>query len=128
VYKDTPSAMQVAEMATGGTVDTRYSLGLYIANDGMVIDVFPGGAADKAKLGPGMMVTNVNGAKFSGAALREAIRRAKTDKAPIKLSATNNSEHAEYALDYHDGEKFPVLERDGSKADLLSMIIAPSKK
>jgi len=126
VYRDTPNSMQMAEMATSGTVDTRYSLGLYIANDGTVLDVFPGGAADKAKLGPGMVVTNVNGAKFSGAALREAIKRAKTDKGPIKLAASNNSEHAEYALDYHNGERYPVLERDAAKPDLLGAIIRPA--
>jgi hypothetical protein len=28
-------------------------------------------------------------------------------------------------LDYHDGEKYPLLERDASKPDLLSEILKP---
>ena len=30
-----------------------------------------------------------------------------------------------YALDYHDGERFPHLERDSSKPDLLQQIVKP---
>jgi hypothetical protein len=74
------------------------------------------------------MITNVNGAKFSGAALREAIKRAKTATTPIQLLATNNSEHATYALDYHGGERYPVLERDASRPDVLTQIISPTVK
>ena len=127
-YSETPSSMEQAELATSGIVDARYSLGLLLASDGTVLDVFRGGAADQAKLGPGMVVTNVNGAKFSGAALRDALKRGKTDKAPLLLAATNNSEHATYTLDYHGGERYPVLERDASKPDVLTQIISPVVK
>jgi predicted metalloprotease with PDZ domain len=127
-YSETPSSLQQAELATSGGVDARYSLGLSLGSDGTVYDVLPGSPADKAKLGPGMVVTNVNGAKFSGAALREALKRGKTDKAPLQLAATNNSEHATYALDYHGGERYPVLERDASKPDVLTAIISRGRK
>jgi predicted metalloprotease with PDZ domain len=88
--------------------------------------VFPGSPADKAALGPGMMITNVNGARFSAAAMRDALKRAKSGTAPIQLAATNNSEHANYSLDYHGGERYPALERVASKPDVLTQIISPT--
>ena len=123
-YSEIPSPMQSALDAVSSTVDARYSLGLYVANDGTVIDVFPGWPADKAGLAPGMTITNVNGGKFSGALLREAIRQSKTSKSPIQMLATNASEHGTYAVDYHGPERYPVLERDSTKADVLAKIIA----
>jgi hypothetical protein len=45
--------------------------------------------------------------------------------APLELLAQNRVFFSTYRLDYHGGEKYPWLERDPTKPDLLAKIIAP---
>ena len=123
VYKDKPNASQVIMAATaerhGGSVDCWFSLGLRITGDGGIQDVRWNGPADKARLAPGYKVLAVNGNVFSPEALREAIKGAKGSKEPIKMIVQADTFVSEIQIDYHDGERFPVLERvEGSPAYL----------
>jgi hypothetical protein len=72
-----------------------------------------------------MKLMAVNGRRFSLQVLRDAIRAAKSSKEPIELVIENSELTRVYKLDYHDGERFPHLERDASKPDLLEKIIQP---
>jgi hypothetical protein len=57
--------------------------------------------------------------------LRAAVKSAKTDTAPIELLVENEDYFKTCKIDYHDGEKYPHLERDATKPDLLSEILKP---
>ena len=42
-----------------------------------------------------------------------------------ELLVEDNEFYKTYALDYHDGLRYPHLERDAAKADILGEIIKP---
>ena len=102
-----------------------YSLGLKLGEEGAISDVVPGLPAANVGLGPGMKVVAVNGRAYSIEGLREAIRAAKTSAGPIELLVQNGGSLKTYQLTYHAGERFPHLERDSSRPDLLQQIIKP---
>ena len=72
-----------------------------------------------------MKVVGVNGRPYSIEGLREAIRAAKTSAGPLELLVQNGGSLKTSQLNYHDGERFPHLEREPSRPDLLQQIIKP---
>ena len=123
VYTDKPNTeIRIADH-TRKSVDFSFSLGLLLKEDGSVMDVNPDLVAFKAGLAPGMKIVSVNGRAWSIDLLHEALASAKTNSAPIVLGVENGSFNERYKLDYHGGERYPHLERDESKPDLLSAVI-----
>jgi len=121
VYDETPSEMQ-----RGGEAhftDATYSLGLELREDGGITDTIEGMPAAQAGIGPGMKLIAVNGRRFSGEVLREALKTGKNSSAPLELLVENTDYYKTYKLDYHGGERYPHLVRDESKPDLLSDIL-----
>jgi predicted metalloprotease with PDZ domain len=121
VYDEELSELDRAEDG-GKTVDAHYSVGLFLANNGVVRDTVEGMIAAKAGIGPGMRIVAVNGRRFSTDAWHDAIRAAKTIPLPIELIVENTDYFRVIKLDYHGGEKHPHLVRDESKPDLLTEI------
>jgi hypothetical protein len=61
----------------------------------------------------------VNGHIFSNEALKEAIKAAKGASEPIKLIVQADTFVSSFNIDYHDGERYPALERiEGTPAYL----------
>jgi len=123
VYHDKPSKSERTLSGGGGRrrggLDCWYSLGLRISGDGQIYDVRWNGPSDKAQLAPGYKILAVNGHVFSNEALQDAIRGAKGNTEPIKLIVQADSFVSPFTIDYHDGERYPVLERiDGTPAYL----------
>jgi len=83
------------------------------------------GPADKARLAPGEKVLAVNGQIFSTDALRAAIRGAKGSAEPIHLIVQADNFVSNAEIDYHDGERYPVLERVDGAPDYLDDITKP---
>jgi len=123
VYDETPSAMESGFMGARNFVDATYSLGLILNDDGSIGDTIEGMPAALAGIGPGMKLVAVNGRRFSGEVLRDALKSAKTGSAPIELLVENTDYYKTYKIDYRGGEKYPHLVRDDSKPDLLSEIL-----
>jgi hypothetical protein len=73
-----------------------------------------------------MKVVAVDGKAYSADILRDAIK-ATTDprQRRIDLLIDNEGHIESHVLTYAEGEKYPVLERDASRPDTLSKIIAP---
>lgn len=110
-------------------VDCLYSLG-FTANtkDEVIPDVTVGSPAYQAGIGPGMVLVAVNGLKFDmdhRHVIEDALREAKNSNQPISLLVRNGDYFKTYEINYHEGEKYPVLVRDSSKPDVLTEIIAP---
>jgi len=72
-----------------------------------------------------MKLMAVNGRRYSPALLREAIKNAKGSSGSIEVLVEDREFYKTYRLDYHDGERYPDLERDSSRSDLLEEIIRP---
>jgi predicted metalloprotease with PDZ domain len=127
-YGDTPTSMQEIVESTRNVVDLSVSVGLILQQDGTLLDVVPGTPAARSGLAPGMKIVAVNGRQYSKETLRAALRLGKTSTTPLELLAANGQLYRTYAIDYHDGERYPYLERDPSKRDLLASIIASTAK
>jgi predicted metalloprotease with PDZ domain len=125
-YQTTPNdVLKDQEQVRHGT-EMGFSIGLRLNEDGSIADVIEGMAAAKAGIGPGMKIIAVDGKAYSAEVLRDFVR-ATTDpkQRRIDLLIDNEGHVANHQLTYGEGEKYPVLARDGSKPDTLSKIIAP---
>lgn len=122
VYRDTPPAARRA----APFLDLRYSLGLTITSAGALSGVRPGSVAEKAGLRSGMRLAAVNGRRYSPAVLRDALKAAKTEKKGFDLLLEDGETFKTIRLDYQDGERYPILERDPAKPDLLEGILTPT--
>jgi predicted metalloprotease with PDZ domain len=136
VYKDKPNPSEKIMAASGERrgglgVDCWYSIGLRIAGDGSIADVRWNGPADKARLAPGEKVIAVDGKIFSPDALRETIKAAKGNSEAIHMIVQADSFVSNAEIDYHDGERYPVLERaEGTPAyldDVTKPLTTPEK-
>jgi predicted metalloprotease with PDZ domain len=131
VYTDVMNHYLRSTEGASNLMDVRFSLGLILQNeetdkdDGTVLDVIPDSPAGEAGIGPGMKIIAVNGRTWSPVILREAIRTAKGTTEPIQLLVENAEEMKTYRIDYHDGERYPHLERDTSRPNLLEQIVRP---
>ena len=68
----------------------------------------------------------MNGRRWSPEILRAAIKAAASEKSgPTTLLVENNEFFGTCKVEYHEGEKYPQLQRDASKPDLLSQILKP---
>jgi predicted metalloprotease with PDZ domain len=123
VYDETPSEMLSNMAGAYHFVPSAFVIGLVLNDDGAISDTTEGALAAKAGIGPGMKVVAVNGRRFSPEIMRDAIKAAKTNPAPIELLVENTDYYMTYKIDYHGGEQYPHLVRDDAKPDLLSDIL-----
>jgi hypothetical protein len=96
-----------------------------LSNKGNVRDVRKGSAAWAAGLAPGMQVVAVNDQVFTPKMWTDAITAAKGGTLPIALRIKQGTWYTKLSLDYHDGLKYPHLERIPGTTDMLSEIMAP---
>jgi len=90
--------------------------------------VLKNGIADKAGFGPGMLIVAVNGRAFSPDVLKAAVRDAKGSGPALELIVENTGFYKVIKLDYHEGERYPLLERVSSVPDRLDDILKPEAK
>ena len=117
-----------AVFGRSGAVDADFSIGLLARPDGTISDVLFNSPAFKAGLGPSEKIIAVNGRAFSGPVMALALKAAKGTTQPIDLIVENTGWFRTVHLDYHDGEKFPVLKRVDNTPDTLSEILKPLAK
>ena len=129
VYHDKPNKSERMMVSASGPrrggLDVWYSLGARISGEGMISDVRWNGPSDKARLAPGYKILAVNGHIFSSEALKDAIDAAKGATEPIHLIVQEDTFVSPFDIDYHDGERYPVLERIEGTPAYLDDITAP---
>ncbi len=124
IYADKPNASESVISANAPPdahlgVNTWYSVGLFVSGEGEITDVRRNGPADKAKIVPGSKIIAVEGQAYSGDLLRATIRDAKGTSEPIHLIVQLDNFVSTADIDYHDGERYPALERlEGTPAYL----------
>lgn len=124
VYRDTPNAFMQARESLGG-VDAWYSLGLLVTHTGVIRDVLINSVAYKAGLGPGMKIVAVDNRQYDDSLMHDTIRDSKGSKTPIPMIVENTGYYRVVNLDYHDGARYPALERVAAKPDMLLQILKP---
>ena len=95
--------------------------------DGSVGDVRWDSPAFNAGIGTGTTIVAVNGQAYDKDVLEDAVKAAKTDKAPIELMVKEFDLYRTVKLDYHGGLRYPHLERIQGKPDLLTPILTARK-
>ncbi|HEY6446054.1 MAG TPA: M61 family peptidase [Acidobacteriaceae bacterium] len=125
VYTDQANEISQARNAATGITAAWWSIGINVGGDGRIDDVLVGSPADKAKLGPGMQIIAVNGRQYNGPLLNDAIQGAKGNQDPIELIVENTGVYRVIGIDYHDGLRYPHLERVDGTADYLDEILKP---
>ena len=125
VYNERPNDFEENIEGTRKRMDLDFSIGMVVGSDGAIGDVIHDGPSYKAGIGPGMKITAVNGQKFTGEGLKDAINAAKSNTMPIELIIANGTEVRTYSVDYHGGARYPHLERDNRDPDFLTEIDQP---
>lgn len=127
VYTDKPSARTVSSNSQRKQENLSYSLGVVLDNKGKVIDVTWDGPAFKAGLALGTEIIAVNGVDYDADELKDAITEAKSDQAPIQLLVKRNDAFSTVSIAYHDGLRYPHLERVEGTPALLDALITARK-
>lgn len=102
-----------------------YSIGANVRVSGEVGDVRFGSAAWKAGLGINTKIVAVNGRAFSTEAMIAALNAAKGNANPIRLTVERNDLYRDLSVDYHDGPRYPHLERIPNTPDRLMEVSKP---
>jgi predicted metalloprotease with PDZ domain len=108
-----------------GSLEEWFSAGVLVNADGSILDVRWNGPSYEAGLAPGDRIIGVNGRVYNGDFLRTAIRDAKGKTEPIHLMVQRESYLRTADIDYHGGERYPVLKRNGETPAYLDDIIKP---
>jgi predicted metalloprotease with PDZ domain len=125
VYNETPNQSLEDQEKQNENGDWTFSLGLQTDKDGKLTDVVPGLPAYQAGLSPGMKLLAAGGRKWAKESLDAAVRATKGASEPLEIVAENGESVRTYRLDYHGGARFPHLERDPGKPDVLAEILKP---
>ena len=125
VYNETPNEEIKFSEQQRKFLNFTYSVGFIVKDDGTLLDVNLEMPAGKAGLAPGMKLISINRRSWSSDALRDAMAATKTNATPLEFLVENGSFQQTYRVDYHGGERYPHLERDGPKPDLLGEITKP---
>mgnify|MGYP006149422251 CR=1 FL=1 len=102
-------------------------VGLSIGSDNKIGSVLWNSPAFKAGLAPGMTLVAVNDEAASGEVLTEAVKQAKTSKAPIVLLVNSFDRITRVPIEYSGGLRYPHLERIPGTPDLITAIHAAKK-
>jgi len=123
-HNDTAGDLFKARDSDDKTINLMASIGLLLKEEGQVVDVVPGMAADRAGIGPGMKLLAIGERRWSVERLHEAVAATEKGK-KLVLLLENQDMFKTFTLDYEEGEKYPHLERDEGKPDLLADIFRP---
>ena len=128
VYTDVPNLAIVDAANEGEYDDFRFSLGLSIASDeGKVNEVLWNGPAYRAGIAKDMQVVAVNGIAYKAERLKRAIIAAKLEKQAIELLLRQGESYRNVRIDYHEGLRYPHLERIDGAPDGLQRLLAPRR-
>src|SRR5580700_8674728 len=130
VYSDAPSDLLKAHEDQSKRVNLLFSIGVELDDkekpmQGIVSEVIWDGPAFKAGITEGDQILAINGIAYDADVLKDAIRAAAADaKTPIELILKSGDRFKVARVDYHDGLRYPHLERDTSQPARLDDILA----
>ncbi len=123
VYTSKPNYWSQLNESDG--LDATYSLGFTVNSAGTIGDVIIGSVGYSAGMAPGFRILAVNNRAFTPGLLRAAIDDAKGNGPAISLIVENTGYFKVININYHDGERYPQLERVDNTPDRLDDILAP---
>ena len=125
VFTPTPTEYFRAAEGRRKVTDLTFSLGLSVNRDGQIGEVIWEGPAFRAGLTADTQIVAVNGLTYTADDLKYAVRLAKGGGAPIELLVKLNDRFRTVRIDYHDGLRYPRLEKIAPGEAALDSILAP---
>jgi predicted metalloprotease with PDZ domain len=126
VYNDKPNAYIKAGESLRHSINAWYSIGAQIASrTGRVNDVRENSPAWKAGLAVGETIEAVDGQNFDPDILTYALKHAEHGGPPITMVVSQDGWFTTLTIDYHDGPRYPHLERVPNTTDMLEAIMKP---
>jgi predicted metalloprotease with PDZ domain len=123
-YDAAPNAAIAANEDADNVDDLRFSLGLKVSREGGTIEeVMWDSPAFKAGLARDMQVLAVDGSAYTAQRLKNAVTAAKTTQAPIELLVRQADTFTTHRIDYHDGLRYPRIERIPGTPDRLARLL-----
>lgn len=126
-YTDTPPAWLKKAKRPDGETNFSTSIGISVKKDGELSNVWWDSPAFKAGITPDMKLVAVNDKKFTVDVLRSAIKDAEKGQAPLTLLVERDKKYQTISLNYHQGLRYPTLDRVQGTPDRLDAILAPVK-
>jgi predicted metalloprotease with PDZ domain len=124
-YRDTPTAYFTSREKARKILDLTYTIGLVVGEAGRVSGVAWDSPLFDAGVTAGSTIVAVNGRQYSHDLLKQAITAARGTRDPIRLLIKRGELYSEAAIDYHDGLRYPMLERIGTGASTLDALLTP---
>ncbi len=121
VFTDEPCAKARGSNA----YDFTYSIGLVLGGEANVSDVIFGSPAWEAGIGPGMKLLTVDKKRWSLPAWREALASAQANGGKIVFELETENGLKAVTVAYDGKERFPHLQADPSRFDMLDEILRP---
>jgi predicted metalloprotease with PDZ domain len=128
VYAETPSDWQKTLYGEYKRNDFTYSLGIQTGEGNVIRSVQWNSPAFQAGLATGMEIVAVNGRAASPSAISEAITAAKDPNTAVELILKDADRYRTVRIDYHDGLRYPRLERIAGAPDRLGDILTPRRR
>ena len=124
VWKTDPNPYDAGRMTQSKTLNLLHSLGIILDRDGRVISCRWDSPAFNAALVTGSRVIAVNGIAYDADTMRGAITAAKGATGAISLIVQRGDRVQTVSIDYHDGLRYPWLEKAGPAAAGLDALLA----
>lgn len=124
-YADTPTDYQKTLYAELKRNDYTYSLGIQTTGTNVIRMLQWDSPAFKAGLAVGMEIVAVNGEAANADRINAAITAAKDPARTVDLIVKDGDRYRTVSFDYHDGLRYPRLERIPGTPDRLGDILTP---
>jgi len=126
-YTEEPTAYFKSREKDREIVDLTYTIGATLNNSGTVTGVAWDSPLFNEGVTAGTDILAVNGRAYSSDGLKDAIKAAKGTNQPITLLTKKGDLYRTVALNYHDGLRYPVLEKVGKGRSSLDDLLKPLK-
>jgi predicted metalloprotease with PDZ domain len=124
VYTSEPTPWTKSAEKRGKNNDLTFSGGFVVGNDGKITSVLWDSAAFNAGLTVGSELIAVNGRKFDGDAIKQAIKDAVNGGPSPQLLIHDGDVYKTVTLDWHGGLRYPRLVKVGKGPGTLDALLA----
>lgn len=125
IYTETPTDYAKANETRRKVTDLTFSIGAVVDGTGKFTSVMWDGPVFRAGLTTESQIVAVNSIAFDGEKLKAAVKATKDRGPAVELLVKQGDLYRSVRLDYHDGLRYPRLERINGTPALLDDILAP---
>ena len=125
IYTETPTDFAKANEARRRVTDLTFSLGAVVDSTGKFTSVMWDGPVFRAGLTADAQIIAVNNIAFDGDKLKAAVKATKDNGPAVELLIKQGEIYRSIRIDYHDGLRYPRLERINGTPALLDEILSP---